>query len=116
MLRILGRRSVRRSVRRGRREAVRTVRVRKGEMSTSPPEKLTKHLLPCHVRLLDGTDLYCQLPVSCSISDRSYTIILNMSYDQYRTSHATNRKHPLLPITSREHVNDVLQLDFQLQG
>ena len=61
---MLGRRSVRRSVRRGRREAVRTVRVRKGEMSTSPPEKLTKHLLPCHVRLLDGTDLYCQLPVS----------------------------------------------------
>ena len=53
-----------RLVRRGRREAVRTVRVRKGEMSTSPPEKLTKHLLPCHVRLLDGTDLYCQLPVS----------------------------------------------------
>ena len=64
MLRMLGRRSVRRSVRRGRREAVRTVRVRKGEMSTSPPEKLTKHLLPCHVRLLDGTDLYCQLLVS----------------------------------------------------
>ena len=33
-------------------------------MSTSPPEKLNKHLLPCHVRLLDGTDLYIQLPVS----------------------------------------------------
>ena len=62
---MLGRRSVRRSVRRGRREReVRSVRVRRGEMSTSPPDKLTKHLLPCHVRLLDGTDLYCQLPVS----------------------------------------------------
>ena len=65
MLRMLGRRSVRRSVRRGRREReVRPVRVRRGEMSTAPPDKLTKHLLPCHVRLLDGTDLYCQLPVS----------------------------------------------------
>ena len=93
---------------------MRTVRVRKGEMSTSPPEKLTKHLLPCHVRLLDGTDLYCQLPVSCRISDRSYTIVINMSYDQYRTCHAINRKHALLTITSREHVNDVLQCDSQL--
>ena len=65
MLRMLGRRSVRRSVRRGRREReVRSLRVRRGEMSTVPPDKLTKHLLPCHVRLLDGTDLYCQLPVS----------------------------------------------------
>jgi len=40
----------------------RTMRVRRGEVSTTPPEKLTKHLLPCHVRLLDGTDLYIQLP------------------------------------------------------
>ena len=57
-------------MRRGRRERERErevslrVRVRRGEMSTSPPASLTKHLLPCHVRLLDGTDLYCQLPVS----------------------------------------------------
>lgn len=66
MMRLWGsRRSVRRSVR-GRgsvgRGATRTMRVRRGEVSTSPPEKLTKHLLPCHVRLLDGTDLYIQLP------------------------------------------------------
>ena len=33
-------------------------------MSTTPPENLSKHLLPCHVRLLDGTDLYIQLLVS----------------------------------------------------
>jgi len=66
MMRLWGsRRSVRRSVRgraSGGRVASRTMRVRRGEVSTSPPEKLTKHLLPCHVRLLDGTDLYIQLP------------------------------------------------------
>ena len=67
MLRLWGsRRSVRRSVR-GRgaqsRGVTRTLRVRRGEVSTVAPEKLTKHLLPCHVRLLDGTDLYIQLPV-----------------------------------------------------
>jgi len=66
MLRLWGsRRSVRRSVR-GRgaqsRGVTRTLRVRRGEVSTVAPEKLTKHLLPCHVRLLDGTDLYIQLP------------------------------------------------------
>ena len=68
MLRMFGsRRSVRRrSVRKAGAKggAVRAVRVRKGEMSTSEPEKPSKHLLPCHVRLLDGTDLYIQLPVS----------------------------------------------------
>ena len=65
MLRLFGnRRSVRRSVRRGGgRGLVRTVRLRRGEVSSQPPEKLTKHALPCHVRLLDGTDLYIQLPV-----------------------------------------------------
>ena len=70
MLRMFGnRRSVRRSVRRvsGGRGLVRTVKVRKGEMSTTPPDKPSKHLLPCHVRLLDGTDLYIQLPVSSAI-------------------------------------------------
>ena len=68
MLRMFGsRRSVRRrSVRKAGSKvgAVRAVRVRRGEMSTSQPEKPSKHLLPCHVRLLDGTDLYIQLPVS----------------------------------------------------
>ena len=48
----------------GGRGPVRQVRVRKGEMATTPPDKPNKHLLPCHVRLLDGTDLYIQLPVS----------------------------------------------------
>ena len=70
MLRMFSnRRSVRRSVRRtGRnRGTMRQVRVRKGEMSTSPPEKLNKNLLPCHVRLLDGTDLYIQMPVSSTL-------------------------------------------------
>ena len=38
--------------------------VRRGEVTTSPPASVQKHLLPCHVRLLDGTDLYIQLPVS----------------------------------------------------
>ena len=38
--------------------------MRRGEVSTSPPASVQKHLLPCHVRLLDGTDLYIQLPVS----------------------------------------------------
>ena len=64
MLRLFGnRRSVRRSVRRGQ-ARVRPGRLRRGEVSTQPPDKLTKHTLPCHVRLLDGTDLYIQLPVS----------------------------------------------------
>ena len=68
MLRLFGnRRSVRRSVRRGQARA-RPVRLRRGEVSTQPPDKLTKHTLPCHVRLLDGTDLYIQLPVSEEIS------------------------------------------------
>jgi len=40
----------------------RTVRVRRGEVTTTPPSSVQKHLLPCHVRLLDGTDLYIQLP------------------------------------------------------
>ena len=67
MLRLWGgRRSVRRSVRGGRgRGSGRPGRTRpRGEVTTNPPDKLTKHLLPCHVRLLDGTDLYIQLPVS----------------------------------------------------
>ena len=68
MLRLFGnRRSVRRSVRRGQARA-RPGRLRRGEVSTQPPDKLTKHALPCHVRLLDGTDLYIQLPVSEEIS------------------------------------------------
>ena len=80
MLRMLGRRSVRRSVRRGRREReVRPVRVRRGEMPTAPPDKLPKHLLPCHVRLLDGTDLYCQLPVSCESELMSELIVVMFS-------------------------------------
>ena len=83
MLRMLGRRSVRRSVRRGRREReVRSVRVRRGEMSTTPPDKLTKHLLPCHVRLLDGTDLYCQLPVSRREVQTLQTLVRRCDVDQ----------------------------------
>ena len=67
MLRLWGgRRSSRRG--RGRRGGVvatsRTVRVRRGEVATQQPALLHKHLLPCHVRLLDGTDLYIQLPVT----------------------------------------------------
>ena len=38
--------------------------MRRGEVTTTPPSSVQKHLLPCHVRLLDGTDLYIQLPVS----------------------------------------------------
>ena len=74
---------MRRSVRRGRREReVRSVRVRRGEMSTSPPDKLTKHLLPCHVRLLDGTDLYCQLPVSLREVQTLQTMVRRCDADQ----------------------------------
>ena len=40
------------------------MQVRRGEVTTTPPSSVQKHLLPCHVRLLDGTDLYIQLPVS----------------------------------------------------
>ena len=39
------------------------VKIRKYDIHTKPPETLSKHLLPCHVRLLDGTDLYIQLLV-----------------------------------------------------
>ena len=37
---------------------------RRCELSTTPPDTPSRHLLPCHVRLLDGTDLYIQIVVS----------------------------------------------------
>jgi hypothetical protein len=37
---------------------------RRCEVSTTPPDTPSRHLLPCHVRLLDGTDLYLQIVVS----------------------------------------------------
>ena len=86
MLRIFGnRRSVRRSVRKvpGGRSLVRQVRVRKGEMTTTPPSKPSKHLLPCHVRLLDGTDLYIQLPVRSSSFTDVMALVLTICMSSF---------------------------------
>ena len=58
---------------------------RRYEVSRSPPDSPSKHLLPCHVRLLDGTDLYIQMLVSTSlytqikIFEQSQNIILILS-------------------------------------
>jgi hypothetical protein len=40
---------------------------RRCELSTTPPDTPSRHLLPCHVRLLDGTDLYIQIVVSVGV-------------------------------------------------
>ena len=52
------------------------------EMLRYLPDKLTKHLLPCHVRLLDGTDLYCQLPVSRREVQALLTMVRRCDVDQ----------------------------------
>ena len=78
------------------------VKIRKYDIHTKPPETLSKHLLPCHVRLLDGTDLYIQLLVRFKYSTIgkilyiqllvgfTYSIMINIfclcMYNVYATS------------------------------